>query len=76
MSTVSKTFADNIKTHNGYYNGDDDNSLGDNPRVIEITEYTNAWGSLVYGLTFEGQRNNYTASEFVQNPKKYWVYSS
>lgn len=74
MGTVDKTFAQNIAKNNGYYNGDDDNSLGDNPRCILITEYDNAYGGVGYGLTFEGQRNVYTPSEFVRNPRRYWSY--
>lgn len=74
MTTVNKEFADNLAANAGYHNGDSDNSLGDNPRCIEITEYDNQWGGVGYGLTFEGQRNRYTASEFVINPRRYWAY--
>lgn len=74
MGTVDKVFADNLVKHNGYYNGDSDNSLGDNPRCIEITQYDNAFGGVGYGLTFEGQKNVYTPSEFVGNPRCYWKY--
>ncbi|MFY2659247.1 hypothetical protein ACOTJ6_13075 [Achromobacter xylosoxidans] len=76
MSTVDKDFADNLKANQGYYNGDDDNSLGDNPRCVEITEYDNAYGGVGYGLTFEGQRNRYTPTEFVRNPRAYWRFSA
>ena len=75
MSTVDKAFADNLASNGGYYNGDDNNTLGDNPRVVEITEYENAWGAQAYGLTFEGQDNRYTPSEFVNNPRSYWKYA-
>lgn len=75
MGTVNKAFADNIKQHNGYYNGDSDNTMGDNPRCIEITEYDNNWGGKGYGLTFEGRENVYTASEFVHNPVCYWKFN-
>lgn len=74
MGTVDKAFAENIAKNNGYYNGDDDNSLGDNPRCILITEYDNAYGGQGYKLTFEGQNNVYTSSEFVRNPRRYWSY--
>lgn len=74
MSTVDRAFADNLKKNDGYYNGDSDNSLGDNPRCILITEYNNAFGGVSYGLTFEGQYNKYTPSEFVRNPRTYWEY--
>ena len=74
MATVDKEFAENLVRHNGYYNGDDDNTLGDNPRVVEITEYDNAYGGVGYGLTFEGRPNAYTPSEFVRNPRQFWKY--
>lgn len=76
MGTVDKSFADNIVKHNGYYNGDDDNTFGDNPRCIEITEYDNAFGGIGYGMTFEGQHNVYTPSEFVCNPRLYWKFKN
>jgi hypothetical protein len=72
MATVDKSFADNLVKHNGYYNGDSDNSMGDNARCIEITEYDNAFGGISYGITFEGRVNVYTPSEFVRNPRCYW----
>lgn len=73
MGTVNKEFADNIAKHNGWYNGDSDNSLGDNPQVICITRYENAFGGVGYGLTFFGQHNKYLEeTEFVRNPIIYW----
>lgn len=72
MSTVDKPFADNIIKHGGWYNGDSDNSFGDNPRCVEITEYDSVYGGVGYGMTFEGQRNFYVESEFVRNPRCYW----
>lgn len=72
MSTVDKPFADNIIKHGGWYNGDSDNSFGDNPRCVEITEYDSVYGGVGYGMTFEGQRNCYVESEFVRNPRCYW----
>lgn len=74
MSTGDKSFADNLAAHNGYYNGDDDNAMGDNPRCVEITEYDNAFGGVSYGLTFEGQPNRYTESDYVRKPRQYWRY--
>lgn len=72
MSTVDKPFADNVIKHGGWYNGDSDNSFGDNPRCVEITEYDSVYGGVGYGMTFEGQRNCYVESEFVRNPRCYW----
>lgn len=74
MPTVDKAMADNIVKYNGYYNGDTDNSLGDNPRCIEITEYDNNWGGKGYGLTFECQMNVYEPSDYIHNPRCYWKY--
>lgn len=76
MTTVSKEFADNVAAHDGFYNGNDDNSLGDNPRVVEITEYHNAFGGVGYGLTFEGRENRYTETEYVRSPRSYWTYQA
>ena len=73
MSTVDKPFADNVIKHGGWYNGDSDNSFGDNPRCVEITEYDSVYGGVGYGMTFEGQRNRYVESEFVRNPRCYWI---
>ncbi len=74
MSTVNKEFAENIKRHSGFYNGDDDQSMGDNPRCIEITEYDNKFGGVGYGLTFEGRTNAYQPSDFISNPRQFWKY--
>lgn len=74
MATFDKAGADNLVKGNGYYNGDSDNSLGDNPRCVEITEYDNAFGGIGYGITFEGRENVYIPSEFVRNPRSYWKY--
>lgn len=78
MATVPKDFADNLVKHAGYYNGDSDNSLGDNPRCVQIIEYTNAWGGLCYGLVMEGDRDPeryLRESEFVNKPRVYWDHS-
>ncbi len=74
MGTVDKVFADNLVKHNGYYNGDENNSFGDNPRCVEITQYINMAGVAAYGLTFEGQANKYQPSEFIRDPICYWRY--
>lgn len=72
MTTVDKEFADNIARHRGFYNGDSDNSLGDNPRVVKIVAYDNAWGGKGYGLVYEGIKDKYTETDFVRNPITYW----
>jgi hypothetical protein len=75
MSTVDKSFADNIIRHNRYYDGNSENYLGDNPRCDRIIRYTNAWGKDAYGLLFEGQANKYTESLYVISPELYWQFS-
>lgn len=72
MTTVDKDFADNIAKHGGYYDGDSNNDLGDNPRVVKIVVYDNAWGGKGYGLVFEGIKDKYTPTGFVKNPITYW----
>lgn len=76
MATADKDFADNLARNQGYYDGDSDNDMGDNPRCVEITEYDNAFGGIGYGLTFDGQQNVYTPSEYVRNPRQYWQYTA
>lgn len=73
MTTVDKDFAENIAKHNGWHNGDSDNSMGDNPRVVKIVEYDNAFGGQGYGLVFEGKPNRYEPTEFVRNPRVFWA---
>lgn len=64
MATVSKHIADEIKDGDGYYS--------DDPRVVRIVEYTNAWGVQAWGIEWEGQLGKYRESEYVQSPKTYW----
>ena len=65
MATISKKIADQIVAANGYYS--------DDPRVMRIVEYTNAWGSLAYGIEYPHQVGIYTPSKYVINPRDYWV---
>lgn len=64
MATVSKDLADKLKAQGGYY--------VDDPRVVRIVEYDNAWGGVGYGLEYMGQLGRYAASEYVGNPRVYW----
>jgi len=64
MATVSKDLADTIARNDGRYS--------DDPRVLRIIEYTNAWGKLAYGLEYPGQEVKYYPSEYVINPRVYW----
>jgi hypothetical protein len=75
MATVDKFFADNLVRNNGFYDGDDDQSMGDNPRTVTITEYDNAFGGTSYGITSEWEDNKYTPSPFVRRPRLYWQYN-
>lgn len=64
MATISKKLADEIVANDGYYS--------DDPRVARIVEYTNARGSLAYGLEYPHQLGRYAPSDLVRNPKVYW----
>ena len=65
MSTINKAYADIIKSQDGYY--------ADDPRVLRITEYENAFnGALAYGVEYRKPFGRYAASEFVINPRIYW----
>lgn len=64
MPTVSKDLADKLVASDGYYS--------DDPRVIRIVEYDNAWGGKSYGLEYIGQLGRYSPSDFVRNPRVYW----
>jgi hypothetical protein len=64
MATVSKGLADELKNADGYY--------ADDPRVLRIVEYDNAFGGVGYGIEYNGQVGKYSPSEFVRNPRVYW----
>jgi hypothetical protein len=64
MATVSKDLADKLKADDGYYS--------DDPRVMRIVEYTNAWGAQAYGLEYKRDLGKYRPSQYVINPKVYW----
>lgn len=65
MPTVnSKKIINEIVSHDGYYM--------DDPRVMRIVKYTNAWGGICYGIEYEGKVGTYRESEYVLNPRIYW----
>jgi hypothetical protein len=64
MATVSYNLAHQIASNDGYY--------ADDPRVMRIVKYTNAWGKEAYGIEYEGQIGKYVASEYVIDPELYW----
>jgi hypothetical protein len=66
MATVSKATADSLIANDGMYE--------DDPRVVEITVYDNAYGGVGYGLTYQGRPNGYLSSPACFNPKIYWKY--
>jgi hypothetical protein len=77
MATVDKAFADNIIRHNGYYDGNTDNSIDDNPPVVKIVKYDNAFGGVGYGLLFpDDDPEKYAASPFIGNPQTVWELKS
>jgi len=65
MATVNKSLADKIVANNGYYS--------DDPRVARIIEYTNFAGQPAYGIEYGHEIGRYEASEFVRDPKVYWI---
>jgi hypothetical protein len=69
MSTVSKTIADNIIAHNGYYDGDTSES-----RCIRIVKYQNMFNDEdAYGVISQGESlNRYHESAACNNPVIYW----
>ena len=64
VATIGKHIADQIRDNDGYYN--------DDPRVVRIIEYDNAWGDVGYGIEYAHQLGKYAASEYVHNPRVYW----
>lgn len=77
MATVDRSFAENLKSHDGFYNGEDEYAP-DNPRAVRIVEYTDMGGKLAYGVTFESDRDHekyLRETEFVQKPRIYWQYA-
>lgn len=63
MGTVNKEIADQIVA-----------SQYPEDRARRIVEYTNAWGDLAYGVTFEDEdpAKYLRPSQYIQNPKIYW----
>lgn len=70
MPTIdSKHLIDEIIANNGVYM--------DDPQIVKIVAYTNAWGKTSYGLIYEGMRNdNYSETEYVRNPHTIWEFKS
>lgn len=64
MATVDKRLADILIANNGYYE--------DDPRIVRIIEYDNAFGGVSYGLEHVHEVGKYAESEFVRNPRVYW----
>lgn len=64
MATVGKSSADGLVMNNGYYH--------DDPRVMQIIEYTDMAGNLAYGVEYGHEIGRYAESEFVRNPRVYW----
>lgn len=66
MATISKAMADKIIANDGYFS--------DDPRVLQVVEYTNMGGTQAYAILYEAdvKADRYQASMFVQNPKVIW----
>lgn len=67
MSTInSRPLIDEIIKRNGRY--------GDDPVVVKIVKYTNAWGGTAYGIIHDGQDlEMYRESSYVINPITIWA---
>lgn len=63
MATINnKDIVTKLITNNGYYL--------DDPQVIKIVRYTNAWNGDCFGLIYKGEAlNKYDASESVIDPQ-------
>lgn len=84
MATIdSRDFVNAIIAGNGWPHvdgkpqSDEDKQAPDNPAVIKIVEYTNAWGKTAWGIVFAsdpkhmwGRYEEHT--RYVQNPKVIW----
>ena len=62
MPTISsKSIIDELIADNGDYY--------DDPPVVKIVQYTNKWGTISYGVIYQGMSlDHYAASEFIINP--------
>ena len=73
MPTIdSKRIIDDIIRHNGVYGGE---VAPDNLPAVRIVEYRNAWGSVTWGVVFEGERDidRYNRpSDYVCEPRTIW----
>lgn len=65
--TVSKQFADDLIAAGGLV------PHGEGERVIEVIEYDTLFGTVAYGLVFEGgSADRYYRSSACLNPRLYW----
>lgn len=64
MATVDKDFADRMVALNGQFE--------DDPPVVRIVEYNNAFNGVSYGMEYEHEVGKYSASDYVINPRVYW----
>jgi hypothetical protein len=71
VSTINtKDIIDTLIANDGYYDEED-------PRVYMIVEYTNAYGDIVWGVTWINEdpsrlERYLVPSQFVRNPKVIW----
>jgi hypothetical protein len=70
MATIdNKKMIDEIIANNGYYEGD--------PRIYMIVEYTNVYGNITWGVTWENEPAQYRErylqeTQYVNNPRVIW----
>jgi hypothetical protein len=70
MATIdSKEIIDELIRNDGYYD--------DDPRVYQIVEYTNAYGNITWGVTWDREGDGKRRYEkhnppYINNPKVIW----
>ena len=68
MATVDKKLAMEAIAKNGVLHPDDPFE----PAIVKIVQYTNAWGSEAYGVTFANERDQHRydyETEYIHNPR-------
>lgn len=66
MATVSEEIARTIIDNDGYYS--------DDPRVMQVVKYSNAFGGESWAILYEQDVaiDRYAESPYVRNPKVVW----
>ena len=75
MATIDdKGMIDQLIRDNGVYRDKEGNLYPDDPPAVKITQYTNAWGVVTWGVAFRGEDEwRYDEpSPFIRDPKLIW----